>query len=47
MNLSWMFGPTMEQRHLLYAYVLVWVVQGVYAAWVGWQLWWTRREERP
>jgi len=37
MKLSWMFGPSMEQRHLLYVYVAVWVIQGGYAAWVAWQ----------
>jgi hypothetical protein len=33
MNLSWMFGSSMEARHLLYAYVTVWIVQGGYFAW--------------
>ena len=33
MNLNWMFGSTMEQRHLLYVYVLVWVLQFGYAGW--------------
>ena len=47
MNLSWMFGPTMEQRHLLYVYVLVWVVQGGYASWVAWQWWRAGREPKP
>jgi len=37
MKLSWMFGPSMAQRHLLYVYVVVWVIQGGYAAWVAWQ----------
>jgi hypothetical protein len=32
MNFSWMFGNSLEARHLLYAYLLVWVVQGGYAA---------------
>jgi hypothetical protein len=30
MNLSWLFGPTMEQRHLLYVYLSVWLIQGGY-----------------
>jgi hypothetical protein len=33
MNLSWMFGSSMEARHLLYAYVTVWVLQGGYFGW--------------
>jgi len=33
-NFSWMFGNSMEAHHLLYAYLLVWGVQGGYAAWV-------------
>jgi len=37
MKLSWMFGPSLEQRHLLYVYVAVWVIQGGYAAWLAWQ----------
>jgi hypothetical protein len=40
MKLSWVFGPSMEARHLLYAYVAVWLIQGGYAAWIAWQ--WTR-----
>ena len=27
----------MEAHHLLYSYVLVWVIQGGYAAWVFYQ----------
>ncbi len=27
---------TMEGRHLVFAYVAVFLVQGGYAAWVGW-----------
>jgi hypothetical protein len=37
MNLSWMFGPSIQARHLLYAYVSVWLIQGGYAGWVAWQ----------
>jgi hypothetical protein len=40
-----MFGPSLEQRHLLYAYVLVWVVQAGYAAWIGYQ--WLRTKRNP
>ena len=32
-----MFGSSMEARHLLYAYVAVWLIQGGYAAWVFYQ----------
>jgi hypothetical protein len=46
MKLSWMFGPTMPQRHLLYAYLVVWGVQAGYAAWVGWQ-WWRTKPQDP
>lgn len=43
MKLSWMLGPSMEQRHLLYVYVTVWVVQAGYAVWLLWQ--WKRTRE--
>ncbi|MGD0797784.1 MAG: hypothetical protein ABR910_08680 [Acidobacteriaceae bacterium] len=36
MKLSWIFGPSMEAHHLLYAYVAVWLIQGGYAAWIAW-----------
>jgi hypothetical protein len=36
-NFSWMFGSSMEARHLLYAYVAVWAIQGGYAGWVLYQ----------
>jgi hypothetical protein len=29
-----MFGTSMEARHLLYAYLSVWLIQGGYCAWV-------------
>jgi hypothetical protein len=35
MNLSWMFGPSMAAHHLLYAYLIVWGVQGGYAVWIA------------
>ena len=44
MKFSWMFGPTLEQHHLLWAYLLVWLIQGGYAAWIGYQLFRTRRK---
>ena len=47
MNLGWMLGPTMAQRHLLYVYVTVWLVQGGYAAWLIWQWRRTGRANRP
>lgn len=37
MKFSWMFGSSLEARHLLYAYVAVWIIQGGYAAWVFYQ----------
>ena len=37
MNFSWMFGSSMEAHHLLYSYLLVWVIQGGYAGWVFYQ----------
>ncbi|HUD22167.1 MAG TPA: hypothetical protein VMQ60_04925 [Acidobacteriaceae bacterium] len=40
MKLSWIFGPSMEAHHLLYAYVTVWLIQGGYAAWIALQ--WAR-----
>jgi len=29
-KLSWLFGHSMEARHLLYAYLSVWAIQGGY-----------------
>jgi hypothetical protein len=46
MNLSWMFGSSMEARHLLYAYLTVWIVQGGYFAWALTQ-WFRLRKPRP
>jgi hypothetical protein len=40
-----MFGNSMEAHHLLYAYLLVWFIQGGYAAWIVWQ--WTRTKRSP
>ncbi len=37
MKLSWLFGSSMEARHLLYVYLSVWLIQGGYAGWVAWQ----------
>lgn len=37
MNLSWMFGSSLEQHHLLWAYLAVWFIQGGYCAWVAGQ----------
>ena len=34
MKLSWMFGSSLAQHHLLYAYVSVWLIQGGYCAWI-------------
>jgi hypothetical protein len=46
MKLSWIFGPSMEAHHLLYAYVVVWLIQGGYAAWIGWQWFQTAKNVR-
>lgn len=35
MKLSWLFNGTMEAHHLAAAYLVVWVVQGGYAAWIA------------
>jgi len=40
MKLSWIFGSSMEAHHLLASYLLVWLIQGGYAAWIVWQ--WVR-----
>jgi hypothetical protein len=40
-----MFGSSLEARHLLYAYVLVWLIQGGYAGWVFFQ--WLRTNRQP
>ena len=37
MKLSWMFGSSLGAHHLLWAYIAVWVIQGGYACWIGWQ----------
>jgi hypothetical protein len=37
MKLAWLFGPTLEQHHLLYVYLSVWIIQGGYCAWVATQ----------
>jgi hypothetical protein len=43
MKLAWLFGPTMEQRHLLYVYLSVWIIQGGYFTWIAAQWLRTRR----
>jgi hypothetical protein len=37
MKLSWMFGSSMEAHHLLASYLVVWLIQGGYAAWIALQ----------
>jgi threonine/homoserine/homoserine lactone efflux protein len=39
MKLSWIFGSSMEAHHLLASYLIVWLIQGGYAAWIAWQWW--------
>ena len=36
MKLSWLFGSSMEARHLLYVYLSVWLIQGGFCAWIAW-----------
>jgi hypothetical protein len=47
MNLSWMFGSSLAARHLLYAYLSVWLIQGGYAGWIGWQWLRTKKTAQP
>jgi hypothetical protein len=47
MRLSWIFGSSMEARHLLYVYLSVWLIQGGYAYRIAWQWSRTRRIEPP
>ena len=35
MNLSWLFGSSMEAHHLLWTYLVVRVIQGGYAGWIA------------
>lgn len=46
MKLSWLFGSSMAQHHLLWTYLSVWVIQGIYAAWVAWH-WFKIKNPRP
>jgi hypothetical protein len=46
MKLSWIFGPSMEAHHLLYAYVAAWLIQGGYAAWIAWHWFKTGKNAR-
>ena len=34
MKFSWMFGSSLAQRHLLYVYLSVWLIQGAYCVWI-------------
>ena len=47
MKLAWLFNGTMEAHHLVAAYLVVWVLQGGYAAWVAWQRYHLRGSLRP
>jgi hypothetical protein len=47
MKLSWMFGSSMEAHHLLASYLIVWLIQGGYAAWIVWQWRRTEKELQP
>ena len=47
MKLSWLFGSSMEQHHLLYAYLSVWLIQGGYCIWIAWKLAHTKRNLPP
>jgi threonine/homoserine/homoserine lactone efflux protein len=37
MKFSWLFGNSMEAHHLLWTYLVVWLIQGGYFAWIAWQ----------
>jgi|HubBroStandDraft_4_1064222.scaffolds.fasta_scaffold752061_2 hypothetical protein len=47
MKLEWLFGSSMAQHHLLWAYISVWVIQGGYAVWIALQWKRTRKHARP
>lgn len=47
MKLAWLFGPTMEQRHLLYVYLSVWLIQGGYCVWIAAKWAQTKRQIPP
>ena len=36
MSISWLFGNSLGQHHLLWTYLSVWIIQGGYAGWIGW-----------
>ena len=44
MKISWIFGSSMEARHLLYVYLSVWLIQGGYAGWIARQWFRTGKE---
>jgi len=44
MKFTWLFGGSMEQHHLLAAYIAVWLIQGGYFTWIALQ--W-RRTNKP
>ena len=46
MKLSWIFGTSMAARHLLYAYLSVWLIQGGYFVWIALQWMRTKRDSR-
>ena len=37
MKFSWLLNGTIQAHHLAAAYLVVWLIQGGYAAWVAWQ----------
>jgi hypothetical protein len=45
MKLAWLFGSSMEARHLLYVYLSVWLIQGGYCIWIA--LNWKRAKIHP
>ncbi len=47
MKLAWLFGSSMEARHLLAAYAVVWLVQSGYAVWIALQWRRTGKELQP
>jgi hypothetical protein len=40
---SWIFNGTLEAHHLAASYLAVWLIQGGYAAWIGWHWMHTKR----
>jgi hypothetical protein len=46
MKLAWIFGSSMQARHLLYTYIAVWILQGGYFGWIAWSWLRLRKDSR-